>query len=92
VGEESGKKAINLALGRHEPTMGEMGDVVNAVGGAAVRQWACIHVISIFMTDMRYVFIAPPSGLSRSTLFVGFLCTIPAADVLQIGSQIRITF
>jgi len=50
-------------------------------------------VVSIsYDVVMRYIFYAPTRwALEVNTFLLAFLCIIPAADVLRLGSQIRIT-
>ncbi len=79
------------------PRWEKWGDVVKRLsggGGWLGQLGLAFMVISIFYdVTRRYVFIAPTFwALEVNTFLLVFLCTIPAADVLQIGSQIRITF
>ena len=79
------------------PRLEKWGDVVKWLsrgGGWLGQLGLAFMVVSIFYdVTMRYVFIAPTFwALEVNTFLLVFLCVIPAADVLQIGSQIRITF
>ncbi len=80
-----------------KPRPGKWSDVINGLsrsGGWLGQLGMAFMVASIFYdVTLRYVFVAPTFwALEVNTFLLVFLCTIPAADVLQIGSQIRISF
>ena len=63
-------------------------------GGVLGEVSLAFMVVSIsYDVVMRYVFAAPTHwALEVNTFLLVFLCVIPAADVLQAGGHIRITF
>jgi TRAP-type C4-dicarboxylate transport system permease small subunit len=69
-------------------------DRIVGAGGALGYLGLGFMVISIaYDVVLRYFFAAPTNwALEVNTFLLVFLCVIPAADVLQAGVQIRITF
>jgi TRAP-type C4-dicarboxylate transport system permease small subunit len=66
-----------------------------SLGGGVVGQVGLLFMVVSISYDvvMRYVFVAPTHwALEVNTFLLAFLCVIPAADVLRVGSQIRILF
>jgi TRAP-type C4-dicarboxylate transport system permease small subunit len=67
---------------------------VGRLGGVLGEAAMAFMVVSIsYDVLMRYVFLAPTIwALEVNTFLLVFLCTIPAADTLNAGTQIQITF
>jgi TRAP-type C4-dicarboxylate transport system permease small subunit len=67
---------------------------VGRLGGVLGEAAMAFMVVSIsYDVVMRYVFLAPTIwALEVNTFLLVFLCTIPAADTLNAGTQIQITF
>jgi TRAP-type C4-dicarboxylate transport system permease small subunit len=67
---------------------------VGRLGGVLGEAAIVFMVVSIsYDVFMRYVLVAPTIwALEVNTFLLMFLCLLPAADVLQAGTQIQITF